>query len=915
MKHQKIIDNRYRIIKQIGEGGFATVYKAWASNLERFVAVKKINESYSKEAKFLDMFRTEAVNTAKLDNQNIVRVIDFLRTSENIYYIIMEYVHGKDLRYLLQQCRKKNMRIPFGLCLYVICETLKALEYAYNLTDEIERKPLQIVHRDISPGNIMIYYDGRVKLTDFGIAQVSSKFGKKTEKGLLRGKVSYMSPEQANANPTIDNRSDIFSIGIVLYEILTGKRLLDGKSDYEIWTLAKKAKVNLALVEKAAHIPAPIKAILQKALKRNPEERYATANEMIRDIMNFFGDSYHIQSEGLKEFLMRCLPDDIAEDDITESIPEEETVPPPAAEHVPETVPQKEPQPEKPLVSAQGPLRAPSGRELADSEKTVFDFVLDTAKKYEKMILYSLGGIIVSGLVFMGADIYKQITPLGERIHGYLWPPALTIDSIPGEAVVFLKKDNGEIISQRNKTPVNIDKLVPGNYTLVLHKEGFQDIERRITVKGKDHIYASGSVYTKETQKNLFLFNFEVPLRINSNPPGATVYIDGKKLPRTTNVSQYVETGKHTIKLLLAGFEPLGSSDMTPSYGQCWIDLKDTAGKQKGLDHRYWTFNERMKKELKEYVLHGTFWKSLSIATDPSKAFIFIDNEKDNRGRTPVKDVRLTVGKHIIRITKKGYKTREQTIEISSETKDKLKYSLEKYIWFRSAGAGKPGKDLQALVTIKGTSVKKKKTPFRVALPLKNYKAVFSKGIRFVSKTVPFKVRSRGEVRATLTMRHPFIRIVTKAENSREPVSNAYILFNDIYQGSTNTKGTWESYVKPGTYTIKINTGERFPEISFTKQLELGTRQTEKVVLYAPSNCTLYIDTRPYFIGAQIYLDGVYQNETIRKITKMNRGSHTILIRHYDLEEDVETDIRFTKPKQTIKVKLNENGEFIIKEE
>ncbi|MFH1380382.1 MAG: serine/threonine-protein kinase [bacterium] len=915
----KTIDNRYKILKEIGSGGFAVVYKSWATNLEKFVAVKKIIESYSQDAKFLDMFRNEAINTAKLDHPNIVRVIDFLRTSQNIYYIIMEYVNGKDLRYLIQKCRVKNIRIPLGLTLYIISETLKALEFAYNLTDELDHKQLLLVHRDISPGNIMLYYDGRVKLTDFGIAKVSSKFGEKNKEGVLRGKVSYMSPEQAEGSVEIDNRSDIYSVGIIFFEMLTGKRLFDGKSDYEIWNMAKKSNIDFTLIETASFIPDKIKTILKKSLQKNREERYKSAGAMIHDIQKFMGESYHVQTEGLKDFIGRCLMDEIFEEE-KEKLDRNELMQ--ASE---EKIPPKLPEPPEPSTANKNehasspPLPKPLPEQHPPAplqgEKTVFDFVLDTAKRHEKIIIYVLLGLISIAGIFFGLDIYKQFTPIGRNIHGRLWPPAMTLDSFPHGAAASLTQGDKEFIGENEQTPIHIDKIIPGNYALKLHKDGFKDIERIITLKGDERINISGTVYTDDAERKYFLFPFEVSLKIESNPPGADVYFDGKKLPGTTPMKHEVEIGKHTIKIFHNGFEPLGSNEMTASYGQCWIDLEEAEIKQKNIDHRYWSFNKQTLAGINTYAIAGSFWKSMDITTDPPACSVYIDDDKDPFGTTPLEQVRLKVGHHRIRISKSGFKPVENDIEISSEIDNKLIYSLMKYIWFRSVSSTNPDKDIKSSVTVGGTSIKNKKTPFRIPLPMKKYKTVFSNEPLYESQTKWINTRDASTVKASLQLRDPYIIFVIEDEITRQPIPNAYILFNDTYQGSTNEKGIWESRVKSGTFDIKINTGERYPEKLISKTLKPGTRQTEKISLNVASECTLDIDTRPHFIGAQIYVDGEYISETIRKIKKLTQGKHKILIRHYDLEEDVQTEIIFSHPKQTIKVRLNERADFKIEKD
>ena len=141
-KKPVVINNQYVIISQIGVGGFATVYKGWDTMLQKFVAVKKIHEKYASDAKYVDMFRGEAVNTAKLEHGNIVRVINFIKDIRGNYYIIMDFVKGLDLEVLIKKCKKEQQSIPLNCSLYIIAEMLKAFDYAHTVSDEITGKPL-----------------------------------------------------------------------------------------------------------------------------------------------------------------------------------------------------------------------------------------------------------------------------------------------------------------------------------------------------------------------------------------------------------------------------------------------------------------------------------------------------------------------------------------------------------------------------------------------------------------------------------------------------------------------------------------------------------------------------------------------------------------------------------------------------
>ncbi|MBN2407076.1 MAG: serine/threonine protein kinase [Elusimicrobia bacterium] len=286
-KFWAIINNQYVVIRKIGSGGFATVYKAWDNMLHKTVAIKKIHTEYSNDSKYVDMFRKEATNTAKLEHENIVRVVNF-RYEEGGFYMVMDYVKGMDLEHLLKRCIRDSTVIPLEISLYIFAEILKALDYAHNVEDEFTGRNLGIIHRDLSPGNIMLYFDGRIKLTDFGIARVGTRENRerRSHKEKLKGKISYMSPEQAQLKD-IDARSDLFSCGIVLYELLSGKRAFKGTDDFRIWQEVRKANIDLGRL--GGDVPKEIKKIVIKLLRKSPEKRYKTASQVFIDLKRYLG--------------------------------------------------------------------------------------------------------------------------------------------------------------------------------------------------------------------------------------------------------------------------------------------------------------------------------------------------------------------------------------------------------------------------------------------------------------------------------------------------------------------------------------------------------------------------------------------------------------------------------------------------
>jgi TonB family protein len=274
---------QYELLERIASGGMAELFRARRSGVEGFqkiVAIKKILPHIADNDEFITMFADEAKVAAQLNHPNIVHIYDLGKIEAGGYFIAMEYVEGTDLRTILRTGREVGTPLPIPLAVYVASKVASALDYAHRRRDA-RGEELRIVHRDVSPQNILISYEGEIKLCDFGIAKADRKVSR-TESGSLKGKLQYMSPEQAWGKP-IDHRSDLFSLGCVLHEMLTGERLFRGDSDMTILELVRKADVPPPS-RINPDVPAALDQIVLKALAREPGDRYGTGSEMLRDL-------------------------------------------------------------------------------------------------------------------------------------------------------------------------------------------------------------------------------------------------------------------------------------------------------------------------------------------------------------------------------------------------------------------------------------------------------------------------------------------------------------------------------------------------------------------------------------------------------------------------------------------------------
>lgn len=275
---------QYTLLEKVAVGGMAEVWKARMRGVEGFqktVAIKKILPHMTDNSEFVGMFIDEAKLAAQLSHPNIVHIYDLGKIGRD-FYIAMEYVDGKDLRSLLNAARRKGMKLPLGLSLLIAARLASALDYAHRKRD-FEEREMGIVHRDVSPQNVLLTYEGDVKLCDFGIAKAVSKAaGGQTQIGALKGKLQYMSPEQAWGRP-VDSRSDLFSLGAVLFEMVTGERQFPGDTEISVLELVRQGRTRTPRQVDPA-IPREVDEIVARALAVDPQQRFASAGEMKQKI-------------------------------------------------------------------------------------------------------------------------------------------------------------------------------------------------------------------------------------------------------------------------------------------------------------------------------------------------------------------------------------------------------------------------------------------------------------------------------------------------------------------------------------------------------------------------------------------------------------------------------------------------------
>jgi serine/threonine protein kinase len=297
------MSERYRPLFKLDSGGMAEVYVAEAESMAGFkkkVAIKRILPSLLKDDRFVRMFLDEARLSLHLSHANCVTVFDIGKSSST-YFIVMEYVEGINLKGILQEFARRRITFPVQLTVWILNEVLKGLDYAHHLRDPETGRQLGIVHRDISPPNILLSWNGEVKLTDFGLAKASTQL-ESTDPGVVKGKFSYLSPEAASGLE-VDARADVFAVGILAYEMLTGRRLFLGESDYQTVQMVRAAEVP-SIVAQNPEVTLELETIIRRALARDPAERYQAARDLADDLLGFlFSRSLKVSGRDLTDII------------------------------------------------------------------------------------------------------------------------------------------------------------------------------------------------------------------------------------------------------------------------------------------------------------------------------------------------------------------------------------------------------------------------------------------------------------------------------------------------------------------------------------------------------------------------------------------------------------------------------------
>jgi serine/threonine protein kinase len=494
----------YLLVDRIATGGMGEIFLAKLmreQGFEKMVVIKRMLPHLSRNPAFIQMFLTEAKIAAQLSHQNIVHTFDFGKI-EDSYYIAMEFVQGVDLRTLLVRAEERGERLPLGQVFQVASAVCAALDYAHRRCDALG-EPLGIIHRDVSPQNILVSFEGEVKLTDFGLAKAKLQ-AVESESGSLKGKYSYLSPEQV-AGRKVDQRSDLFSLGVVLYETWYGERLFP-LGDNLIATLEQIRSCELPdLRERLPKLPESAISLLERALSRDPEGRFESAAAMLEAVEQIRAELGDVSgSVALASSLRRLFPERNVLPEVGRT---DETIVAP-----------------KPIVLRAG--RPPSGTATLPPPRSA-----RRGRALFALAMVVLAGGAAATYAALGAD------PVGSAPAGPVPAGRLEVRSVPSGASIFVDgKDSGRT------TPALFDGLDPVRALAV-----------ELRLAGYEPVRWTGRAAGERIDARLERLSPRLELR--SRPDGADIFLDGVRVAhQTPTVLEGLSPGTHRVRLSKIGF-------------------------------------------------------------------------------------------------------------------------------------------------------------------------------------------------------------------------------------------------------------------------------------------------------------------------------------------------------------------------
>ena len=526
---------KYTLLRRMATGGMAEIFLALqrsVAGFEKLIVIKRILPAMNQDKGFIDMLLHEARVAATLSHPNIVQTIDVGQV-DGTYYIALEHIHGEDLRSVVRQMKKKGVsEFPLEHAIAVVLGMCAGLSYAHEKRD-LDGSPLGIVHRDISPQNVLVGFAGDTKIVDFGVAKSDSGGQTETKAGALKGKVPYMSPEQARGED-VDWRSDVFATGVMLFELTTGKRLFKGANEYETLKLIVDRDYPRPSWVANAY-PPQLEKIVMRALEKDRNLRYQTSREMQADLESFVRDAkLPVSSIALAEFMKSLFEEKLAAQ--KEALME--------GRQLADVIAQEVNHAEMTMAGVTG-FGLDAGRLSSQSLSTGAGAVGDVqapAKSNAKWAFAAVAVVAVAAAAAVVAlrkpVVQPAVVPPPVSAEPPIAKATLSITSEPAGAHVWI---NGEVRAE--VTPAKIDNLPIGKVDVKVGMEGYASKTEKVELTAGAPVERAFAL-----QKGV------VKVEVSGAPAGATATLDGK--PVALPLAEATPGDPHTLVVSAAGYLP-----------------------------------------------------------------------------------------------------------------------------------------------------------------------------------------------------------------------------------------------------------------------------------------------------------------------------------------------------------------------